>query len=370
MDFALTDDQRAFAAVVRDFLAGRFAANRVRAVVDDPDGDGDPADLWSGISEQGWLAVLIPEEYDGLGLGLVDAQVVARAFGAGTVPGPWLPTVLGGEAIRLAGSAAQQANWLPKVARGEAKLTVAVHQDGAGLEAEKGALTGALQAVEYPHRADRIIAATPDGTLWLVDPTGPGVQVRRHDSLDRTTRVGEVTLQSAPAEPLTGQTGQGSAGAAGGPLAALLQRAAVLVSADLVGIARTALSRTVAYDKDRVQFGVPVGSFQALKHALADLHVGVTMAEHGVLYAAHALDTNAPDTLSAVSVAKSKASDVARDTTAAMIQYHGGIGYTWEHDAHFYFKRAKREEYLYGDGAAHRERLAALLLGPSAGATR
>ncbi len=112
--------------------------------------------------------------------------------------------------------------------------------------------------------------------------------------------------------------------------------------------------RTVQYDKDRVQFGRPVGSFQAIKHALADLHVGVTMAEHGALYAAYAVDSGQADLQQAVSVAKSKASDTARDATAAMIQYHGGIGYTWEHDAHFAFKRAKREEYAYGSAPAPR----------------
>jgi alkylation response protein AidB-like acyl-CoA dehydrogenase len=136
----------------------------------------------------------------------------------------------------------------------------------------------------------------------------------------------------------------------------------VLVAADLVGIARSALSRTVAYDRDREQFGVPVGSFQAIKHALADLHVGVTMAEHAALYAAHAVDTGLEDAALAVSVAKAKASDVALDSTAAMIQYHGGIGYTWEHQAHFYYKRAKRLAGQFGTADAHREKIAALTI--------
>ena len=136
----------------------------------------------------------------------------------------------------------------------------------------------------------------------------------------------------------------------------------MLAAADLTGIARESLTRTVSYDKDRVQFGVPVGSFQAIKHTLADLAVAVTMAEHTVLYAAYALDTSAPDAALAVSVAKSKASDSARDATAAMIQFHGGIGYTWEHDAHFYYKRAKRLEYAFGDASTHRERIARLVV--------
>ena len=148
----------------------------------------------------------------------------------------------------------------------------------------------------------------------------------------------------------------------------LTDRATVLVAADLAGIAREALTRTVAYDRDREQFGVPVGSFQAIKHALADLHVGVTMAEHAVLYAAHALDTagtggiGRADAELAVAVAKAKASEVALRSTEAMIQYHGGIGYTWEHEAHLFYKRARRLAGQYGDVATQRERIASLTI--------
>ena len=148
-------------------------------------------------------------------------------------------------------------------------------------------------------------------------------------------------------------------------LTAVTERATVLAAADLTGIAREALSRTVAYDREREQFGVPVGSFQAIKHALADLHVGVTMAEHATLYAAHAVDDGlgGPDEVAlAVAVAKAKASDVALAATAAMIQYHGGIGYTWEHEAHFFYKRAKRLAGGLGDADAQRERIAALTI--------
>jgi alkylation response protein AidB-like acyl-CoA dehydrogenase len=151
-------------------------------------------------------------------------------------------------------------------------------------------------------------------------------------------------------------------GATAAVVAELEARATVLVAADLVGIAREALTRTVAYDREREQFGVPVGSFQAIKHALADLHVGVTMAEHAALYAAHAVDAALPDAPLAVSVAKAKASDTALAATAAMIQYHGGIGYTWEHEAHFFYKRAKRLAGQYGAADAHRAKIADLTI--------
>ena len=362
MFFALTDEQRALQSTVRDFLADRFGPQQVRAVYEDPAGDGHPADLWKACGEQGWLAVLVPEEHGGLGLGLLDAAVIARAWGAGTVPGPYLPTLIAAEAIRLAGSPAQQEAWLPKIAAGELACTLAARGPGGDFDATGaactetgGKLTGRAVQVEYPHVADLLVTATGDGRLWLVDPSAGGVRVQRVEALDRTTRLGTVELQDVAAEPLGGRTD--------GALDAVYRAGAVLVANDLAGLARSALTRTVSYDKERQQFGRPVGSFQAIKHALADLHVGITMAEHGTLYAAHALDTGRPDAVQAAHVAKAKASDVAREATAAMIQYHGGIGYTWEHDTHFAFKRAKREEYLYGDAAWHRERLAALLTG-------
>ncbi|HEU5034946.1 MAG TPA: acyl-CoA dehydrogenase family protein [Mycobacteriales bacterium] len=348
MFFSLTDEQRALQATVRDFLADRFPLSAVRAVYDDEAGDGDPAELWKAVGEQGWLAVLIPEQYDGLGLGLLDAAVLARCWGEGVVPGPFLPTLVAAEAIRLGGSPAQQAEWLPKVAAGATKLTFATHGQ---VEATGGGLTGTVPFVEYAHVADQLVVAAADGSIHLVDPHGPGVTVTVLDTLDRSTRLCRLDLDGAAGDPLPEPV-----------LPQVGARAAVLTANDLAGIARVALNRTVDYDKTREQFGKPVGSFQAIKHALADLHVAVTMAEHAGWYAAHALDASLPDASLAVSVAKAKASDAARDTTAAMIQFHGGIGYTWEHDAHLFFKRAKRLEYQYGDAAAHRERIAKLVV--------
>jgi alkylation response protein AidB-like acyl-CoA dehydrogenase len=342
MYFALTDDQRDFGAAVRDYLAGEFDLDAVRAVVEDPAGDGHPAGLWRAMGQQGWPSVLVPEDHGGLGLGLVDAQVIARELGAGVVPGPWRGTVLAGEAIRLAGSASQRDRWLPKLAAGEA----------VGALALCGTAADGWPAVEYAEVADLVVVADRRG-IRLMRPEE--LTARRADSYDGTTRLATVTLADAAGEPLPGGSAE--------VLDELRARAAVLVAADLVGIAREALGRTVAYDRERKQFGVPVGSFQAIKHHLADLHVGVTMAEHAVLYAAHALDTGSaadhPAAL-AVAVAKAKASDVATDVTGAMIQYHGGIGYTWEHEAHLFYKRAKRLAGTAGTAEEHRARLAAL----------
>ncbi|WP_131785218.1 acyl-CoA dehydrogenase family protein [Protofrankia symbiont of Coriaria ruscifolia] len=370
MYFALTEEQQALGDTVRDYLADRFGLKAVRAVFEDSGGDGHPAELWKAAGEQGWLAVLVPKAHDGLGLGLVDAQVVARAFGAGVVPGPWLPTLLAGEAVRLAGSDGHKRALLPRIATGDLVATVALRgpsgrYDSSGVRVAAdaaGRLTGSALPVEYAEVAQTVVVAateTPgDVGLYLVDPRSPGVTVSGLDSYDGTVRTASVLLDAVSAQRLPGSSTA--------VFADLLDRAAVLTAADLVGLAREALVRTVAYDRDRVQFGRPVGSFQALKHHLADLHLAVTMAGHAVLYAAHALDVGLADRRLAVAVAKSKAGDTAREVTGTMIQYHGGIGYTWEHEAHFFYKRAKREVYSYGDPVQHRERVAALTIGAPA----
>jgi len=331
MFFALTEDQQEFGAAVRGYLAERFDLAAVRGVVEDavndPGGDGNPATLWKAAGEQGWLAVTVPEEFEGLGLGLVEAQVIARALGAGVAPGPWRGTVLAAEAIRLAGSDEQKAAWLPRLAAAEA----------VGALASSDALT----AVEYGAIADVVV--TPGGRLVT------GASSTPRGSYDGTVRLADLT--------------GGEVQELAGPVEAEIRaRAAVLAAADLVGVAREALTRTVAYDRERRQFGVPVGSFQAIKHALADLHCTVTMAEHAVLYAAHAVEVGVEDAELAVAVAKAKAGDAAVASTAAMIQYHGGIGYTWEHEAHLFYKRAKRLAGQWGDAATHRARIAELTI--------
>ena len=333
MFFALTDEQRALQETVRDYLADRFPTSAVREVYDDPTGSGIPDKLWQAFGEQGVLAVLVPEEADGLGLGLLDAAVVSKCLGVGVTPGPWLSTVVAGEALRLGGAGSSEATvWLQRIASGDAKIAFAPDLS---------------LPVEYAAVADALVAVV-DGGLALYEPAA--YSVTPVAVLDRTTRLARVEI--------TGNGLELDASA----LPEVLTRGTVLTAADLAGIAREALTRTVQYDKDRVQFGKAVGSFQVLKHSLADLHIAVTMAEHAVLYAAHAVDTGRDDRELAVSVAKAKASDAARDVTAAMIQFHGGIGYTWEHDAHFFFKRAKRQEYAYGSAAEHRERIAALTI--------
>jgi alkylation response protein AidB-like acyl-CoA dehydrogenase len=360
--FGMTEEQRSLQDTVRSILSGKFPPAAVRQDYDH--GDGDPAALWQLAAEHGWLAILVPEEHDGLGLGLLEAAAVVRALGAGAVPGPYLPTLAAVEAVRVAGSAEQQRRWLPRAAAGQVRLSLAFRRDGGswdgagvGPATVAGNLYGAATHVEYAHVADALVVAALDGQdirLYLVDPRQPGVVVEPLESIDRTTRLATVIFDGAVGEllPASNRSVFGD----------ILDRAAVLCANDLAGLAREGLSRTVAYDIERVQFGRPVGSFQAVKHALADLHVMVTMAEHATLYAAYALDEDFPDAPLASSIAKAKASDAAREVVAAMIQFHGGIGFTWESDVHIFFKRAKREEYQYGDATWHRERIARIVV--------
>jgi acyl-CoA dehydrogenase len=356
MRFQLNDEQRALREAVRSYLGDKLGPQQLRALYDDATSDGVPADAWRAFGEQGWLAVMVPEEHDGIGLGLLEAAVIARCFGEATTPGPWLGTVLLGEAVRLYGSEAQRKALLPRLAAGEVKGAVALLKPGytpspagAPATATDGRLSGLLELVEYAHVADTLLVAAQDG-LYLVDPSQAAVT--EHNALDRTTRLANVALDGTPGERLEGSQDWQE----------LLDRAAVLAAADLSGVARRALTDTVEYDKTRIQFGKPVGSFQALQHALADVHLTVTMAEYTATYAAHAFDADLPDKQLAASIAKSKTGDAADQATSAMIQFHGGIGFTWEHHAHFYLKRAKRLEYAWGDAAQHRERIAALTL--------
>jgi len=231
-----------------------------------------------------------------------------------------------------------------------------------GVTAEAGPggarLTGTAAPVEYPAVArTAVVAATEseDGIgLYLVDLTSAAVTVRALDTYDGTTRLGALTLDGAVGERLPASDAA--------VLADLNRRGAVLAAADLVGTARAALTRTIDYDRTRVQFGKPVGGFQAIKHTLADLHVGVLMAEHAALYAAYAVDAALPDAQLAVAIAKAKANDAAERATGAMIQYHGGIGFTWEHEAHFFYKRAKRLVGTFGDTGQHLDLVAGLTI--------
>jgi alkylation response protein AidB-like acyl-CoA dehydrogenase len=266
---------------------------------------------------------------------------------------------LAGSAIADAGSEAQRKEVLPGICEGELLATASAPptEDAVSVEARDERLDGEAGFVVDGHVADRIVVAArgPDGVGLFVTRGREGVSAAPISSMDQTRKVADVRFDGAPAERL---------GDGGWPaVQRLLDRACVGLAAEMLGGAERVLELSVAYAKDRVQFGRPIGSFQAVKHRAADMLLEVESLRNVVYYAAWGLERDHPDASLAASMAKAYASDAYRDVAASGIQIHGGIGFTWEADLHLYFKRAKASEVAFGDAAFHRERMAQILRG-------
>ena len=377
MDFGFSQEQEMLRATARKFLENECTSTFVRARMDEPAGVTN--DFWAKLAEQGWLGLVFPEEYGGSGLGFVDLTVLMEEMGRCVMPGPFFSTVLlGGLTILEAGSPAQRKEWLPKLAAGQAKATLALTEpnarwDAAGVTATakegKGgfALSGTKLFVPDAHLADVIVvvARTAEGktpedgvSLFLVPKGVKGLEVKLLPTMDQTRKLCEVTLKDAavPAGALLG--GKGAAWSA---LARIIQRATIALCGEMCGGAQRVLDMTTEYVKIRVAFGKPIGTYQGVKHKAADMLVDVENAKSLTYYAAWAADENSPETALATSMAKAYVSDAYRKVSAAGIQLHGGIGFTWEHDLHLYFKRAKASEFTFGDATHHRERVAQLI---------
>ncbi|HEU5320316.1 MAG TPA: acyl-CoA dehydrogenase, partial [Methylomirabilota bacterium] len=295
------------------------------------------------------------------------------------MPGPFVSTVLlGGLALHEAGSAAQKKEWLTRIAAGEAKAALAVTEpnarwDAAGITATARAtgggftLSGTKLFVLDAHLADVIVVAartregkTPeDGVgLFLVGRGAPGLEVKLLPTMDQTRKLCEVRLADVSV-PAAGVLGDAHGGWA--PLARVLERATVALCAEMCGGAQRVLDMTTDYAKIRIAFGKPIGAYQGVKHRAADMLVDIENAKSLTYYAAWAVDENVPEASLAASMAKAYVSDAYRKAAGAGIQLHGGIGFTWEHDLHLYFKRAKSSEFTFGDATYHRERVAQLI---------
>jgi alkylation response protein AidB-like acyl-CoA dehydrogenase len=341
--------------------------------------DGVTGEFWAKVAEQGWLGLVFPEEHGGSGLGFVDLTVLMEEMGRAVMPGPFVSTVLlGGLAIQEAGSAAQRREWLPKIAAGQARSTLAWTEpsgrwDAAGVTmparpASGGfTLSGTKLFVPDAHLADVLVVVSRTAEskspeegigLFLVKRDAPGLEVKLLPTMDQTRKLCEVTLNDVrvPADAVLGAPGAGWA-----PLARVVERATVALCAEMCGGAQRVLDMTVDYAKIRVAFGRPIGSYQGVKHRAADMLVDVENAKSLTYYAAWAVDENAPEAALAASMAKAYCSDAFRRVSAGGIQLHGGIGFTWEHDLHLYFKRAKSSEFTFGDATYHRERVARLI---------
>jgi alkylation response protein AidB-like acyl-CoA dehydrogenase len=330
-------------------------------------------------ADLGWTGLLVDERWGGAGAGMLELAVVAEELGAHLTVIPFLSTaVLGSTAVSVGGSPAQQERWLPALASGRLRSTalltgpsgrigadrIAVSAiddgDSVRLRGESGFALDGAGADLLVVAARRPGEANPD--LFLVDGGSAGVEVTELLSVDRTRHLANVVLHDIRVDP-EARLPRGVEA-----LRAMLDRGSVALAADALGTARRALEMAVEYAKQREQFGRPIGSFQAVKHKLADMYMLVQGAAAAVEGAARALDEGR-DPGRPVAVAGSYARDAATKVTGDAIQIHGGIGYTWEHNCHRLFKRAKFDEAFLGDPSVHRERLAGLLLDrPSAAA--
>jgi alkylation response protein AidB-like acyl-CoA dehydrogenase len=377
MDFGFNQEQELLRATARKFFENECTSEFVRARMAEPAGVTD--DFWKKLAEQGWLGLIYPEESDGTGLGFVDLTVLMEEMGRAVMPGPFFSTVLlGGLAILEAGSAAQKKEWLSRISQGQAKTTLAFTEPNARWDAaavtlgarESGGtftLTGTKLFVLDAHVADVIVAVarTREGkrpeeglSMFLVPKGTKGLDVKLLPTMDQTRKLCEVTFNdvSVGADAVLGARDQ-----AWGPLSRVLDRATVALCAEMCGGAQRVLDMTTDYAKIRVAFGKPIGSYQGVKHRAADMLVEVENAKSLTYYAAWAVDENVPEAALAASMAKAYVSDAFRRTAGAGIQLHGGIGFTWEHDLHLYFKRAKSSEFTFGDATYHRERVAQLI---------
>jgi alkylation response protein AidB-like acyl-CoA dehydrogenase len=375
MDFGFSEEQELLRSQARDFLDKECDTRVVRRLMAEPAGFDDK--LYARMAELGWTSVPFPESAGGLGLGLVDLVVVLEEMGRHVTPGPLQSTVgLAGMTVMRAGTDAQRERWLPGIADGSKRATLAIAEEsgrwdggGVGAKAERSGdawlLSGEKWYVPDAHTADWMIVAArtaageSDGlSLLVVDPHAPGVELRQLKTMDPTQRLFQVRLDGVevPIDDVVGEPGRGAAAWRRGQEATL-----VAVSAELCGVAQRAMEMSVEYAKTRQQFGRPIGTYQGVSHKCADMLVLTESAKSLTYHAAWAVDEDVPEAPLAAAMAKAYASDAARDVTAMAIQVHGGIGFTWEHDMHLYFKRAKWGEVTYGDARHWRERVADLL---------
>ncbi|WP_105972130.1 acyl-CoA dehydrogenase family protein [Streptomyces geranii] len=381
MNFELSEEQRMLREASRDLLSDRAPIEHVRAWMDrdkDDDADVDP-EVWQLTADLGWPGLGLPEEFGGSGQGLVELALVAEEMGRALGRGPFAPTAIVGRALTDSGSPELRSEVLPALAAGSSYATWAFAEprspwsldgvnttahthDGNGSGAEF-VLDGVKTAVQDAGGARwLLVSAQHDGVpaSFLVDRAAPGVTVRRQRTLDPTRAFHEVRLDGVRV-PHGRRLGAGSV-----EIQRLLDEASVLRCADALGVMRRMLELTVEHTTSRVQFGQPIGAFQAVKHAAADMALLVHGAQAATHYAAMAADAGTDDAARAACAAASYVSAGAGEVAARALQLHGGIGFTWEHDLHLYLRRARADSVLYGDAAVHRDRLCTLLR-PSTG---
>ena len=364
MDLGFTERQELLRNAARDFLERECPEQLVRDMEEDE--RGYPPQLWSRMAEQGWQGLLIPEEHGGAGFDFLDLCVLLEEFGRALVPGPFMSTVLGGAVPLLAaGSAEQRARYLPRIASGDLIFTLAQTEPsarfdergieaGASVDGGEVTVSGVKLFVPDANVADHMVVAarSPKGiTLAIVAADQPGVTVNQLLTIARDKQC-EVILDGAKGE-LLGEEGRGWE-----HLRPVMQRYAVAECAYLVGLAQMDFEISVDYAKERVQFGRPIGSFQAIQHKCADMVTDVDGSRFIMYKAAWSLNTDQDDRQMAVNMAKAWTSEATRRVVAHGQQIHGGIGFTKDYKIQLYYRRQKRAELAWGDTDHHRELVA------------
>jgi len=375
MSLVLTEEQELIKQTAAEFLKENAPVTHLRELRDTKDATGFSKKLWKEMAELGWPGIPFAEEHGGAGLGFAELGVVLEECGRTLAPYPFLSTVvLAGGALDLAGSAAQK-SLLEGVCKGETFLALAFQESGRfapwaiDTKAERAGdgfrLSGEKVFVLDGHVADQLIVAARtsgaagdrDGlTLFLVDPAAEGCTVTRTSMVD-SRGAARVALSNVS---VAGDAVLGEVGQAADVLERVFDRATAVLSAEMVGLSAEVFERTVAYLKTRDQFGVKIGTFQALKHRAADMFCEVELAQAVVLDALRALDEDRPYASRVVSAAKARCSDTASLVTCEGLQMHGGIGMTDEEEIGLFLKRAKAAELTLGDAAYHRDRFARL----------
>jgi alkylation response protein AidB-like acyl-CoA dehydrogenase len=380
MDFDFTQEQVMLRDLTREFFTRESTPRTVRSVMQDPRGFSDAT--WQQMAEMGLQGLTIDGGYGGQGLGMVELALVLDEMGRAAYPGPFFATVvLAASAIAESGQESQMARYLPDIARGRTRATLALIEERlswtpaavqltALRQGDSFTLSGEKRFVPFAHVADLILVAartsadrTDGTTVFVVPADAAGLSQVANVEMDRTNPTSTVTFSQVkvPPDAVIGEVNRGW-----NLLGPVRQRAAVAASAEMLGAARRCMDMSVEYAKVRQQFGQPIGMFQAIKHACAEMLLEVENAHAATYYAAWAQDARAADAALAASAAKAYVGDASRKVCGSSIQVHGGIGFTWEYDLHLYFKRAKHFEPLYGDADFHRERALQLVLERSA----
>jgi len=366
--------------LTREFFTRESTPRAVRTLMEDARGFNDAT--WQQMAEMGLMGLAIDADYGGQGLGMVEMALVLDEMGRAAYPGPFFATaVLAANAIAASGQDNQLARYLPDIASGRTRATLAFFEDAVSwtpsavkLHAERSGdgwvLSGTKRFVPFAHVADLILVAARTGsgadgtTVFALDGQAPGLSQTPNGEMDHTSKTSTVVLEGlrVGADSVIGQVDRGW-----DVLGPTLQRAAVGAAAEMLGASRRCMDMSVEYAKVRQQFGQPIGTFQAIKHACAEMLLEVENSHAATYYAAWALDAGSPDAALAVSAAKAYVSDASRKVCGSSIQVHGGIGFTWEYDLHLYVKRAKHLEPLYGDADFHREQALRLVQARGAG---